>query len=134
MSNEYKDWISDQKVQFDINTASFNNLPNGWVNSFVPQLKDELFNTLGGFAEDFVVTQCKEKYASMVIYWSWRERNYTVDELMCLNELYDSVECVINKYSKISHNTCVVCGDIAKEYSKCWVLPFCSYCFKNGAY
>lgn len=134
MSNEYKDWISDQKVQFDINTEEMNDLPKGWVKSFVPKFKDDLFNVLGGFAEDFIVTQCKEKYGSMRLYWAWKSRTYNDDELLCLSELCESINNIVDKYSNISYKTCVVCGDEAEEYSKCWVLPFCSYCFKNGAY
>lgn len=132
MSNEYKDWIMDQRTQLNINTRDLNNLPNGWTKSLIHALRSDLFYILGGFAEDFIVTQCKEKYGRMMIYWKWKERPYEVDELMCLNELYDSINSVINKYSELSYNTCVVCGKPAECYTTDWVLPFCYDCFNNG--
>lgn len=127
-------WFEAKRKSFEEITEPFNNLPNGWVNSFVGNLRNELYDALGDFANDFVILDCKDKYGSMRIYWRWRERPYTVDELMHLNELHDSIDDIIDKYSKISYKTCVVCGDVADEYSKCWVLPFCRYCFKNGAF
>ena len=125
-------WFEAKRKSFDENTKSFDNLFNGWVNSFVKNLRDDLYDVLGDFSDDFVVLDCKEKYGSMIIYWSWKERPYTVDEIMHINELYDAIESVIRKYSKISSKTCVSCGAPAEEYSKCWVLPFCAYCYKNG--
>ena len=127
-------WFAAKRKYFDELTESFNNLPNGWTSSFVNNLRDELYNTLGDYADDFIVLDCKEKDGCMRIYWRWNDRPYAIDELMHMNELYDSVNDIIDKYSKISYKTCVVCGDTAEEYSKCWVLPFCYHCFKNGAY
>ena len=127
-------WFEAKRKSFEEATKSFDNLPNGWTNSFVNNLRNELYDALGDFADDFVVLDCKDKYGSMRIYWSWKERPYTVDELMHLNELHDVIDDVIDKYSKISYKTCVACGNPAEEYSRCWVLPFCSYCYKNGAF
>ena len=127
-------WFEAKRKMFDENTKSFNGLFNGWVEFFVSNLRDELYYALGDFSDDFVVLDCKEKYGSMVVYWSWKERPYTIDELMHINELYDTIESILHKYSNISRKTCVVCGEPAEEYSKCWVLPFCHYCFKNGSF
>ena len=127
-------WFEAKRKAFDENTKSFDDLFNGWTNSFVPNLRDDLYDVLGDFSDDFVVLDCKEKYGSMVIYWSWKERPCTVDEIMQMNKLYDAIESVIRKYSKISYKTCVVCGKTAEEYSRGWVLPFCYDCFKNGAF
>ena len=127
-------WFEAKRKHFDDLTKSFDDLFHGWVNSFVTNLRDELYDVLGDFSDDFVVLDCKEKYGSMVIYWSWRERPYTIDELMHLNELYDTIESILRKYSKISNKTCVVCGKPAEEYSGGWVLPFCYDCYKNGAF
>lgn len=127
-------WFAAKRKEFDEITESFDNLPNGWTRSFVENFRHELYNTLGDFSDDFVVLDCKEKDGAMRVYWSWKERPYTIDELMRINDLYYSIDCVIDKYSKISYKTCVVCGSPAEEYSKCWVLPFCYHCFKNGSF
>ena len=127
-------WFAAKRKEFDENTKSFDDLFNGWTSSFVKNLRNDLYDALGDFSDDFVVLDCKEKYGSMVIYWSWRERPYTVDELMHINELYDTIESIIRKYSKISYKTCVACGKPAEEYSNGWVLPFCSYCYKHGKF
>ena len=43
MSNEFKDYYYDSREMFDDAVSELDSLPSGWVSSFVPQLKDELF-------------------------------------------------------------------------------------------
>lgn len=131
MSNEYKDYMDDLRVDFDEKMDELYDLPDGWVNSFVPKLKEELFDLLGSYADDFEVLCIKEKYGRMVIYWRWADREYSNSEVVDLNNLYDKVADVINYYTDLSFVTCVVCGKKAFHRSRGWVLPYCTEHFEN---
>lgn len=124
MSNECRDYYSDLRKNFDDATNSLNYLPRGWVNSFVPQLKDELFDVLGQYAEDFCVLDCKEKYGNMRLYWHFPDRDYYTDEdYDYLEKLCPKIEDIINKYEVISGFICVKCGAEATHFKD--GLPYC---------
>lgn len=100
MLEEYKD---DLLTIFEDAVDEFNYLPQTWVNSFVPQLKQELFNALGSYANVFTVLQCKEKYRELRIYWCFQYRNYyTKKHYDDINELSPIIQDIIDKYTKIS--------------------------------
>jgi hypothetical protein len=128
MSNEYKDYMNDLREQFDVNTEELNNLPEGWVKSFVPQMKDELFDALGCYAEDFYIDQAKEKWAALRVYWHWRDRKYCEHEWHDLNELTNTVREIIYKYTDISFETCMCCGETASHHTRGYVVPVCNNC------
>ena len=126
MSNEYKDWIKDLKEEFNTKTALLNYLPEGWVKTFIPQMKEELFEVLGSCAKNWCLLDAKEKYGVLRVYWSWDMERY--DEVEADHEvLYDDIERVIDKYSKISFKTCAVCGNQATCVEN---LPLCANCYK----
>lgn len=85
-------------------------LPEGWVKTFVPKLKEELFETIGIFADDFEVMDAKEKYGQLRLYWTWQDRVYTEHEIKRMNILYDYIDAVISKYEDVSKSTCMDCG------------------------
>ena len=100
------------------------NLPAGWVSSFVTELKEELLDALGVYAADFRILDCKEKYGQFRLYWHisdndyWNNEDYDNLEKICL-----TIENIIKKYEKISHETCMVCGKhtISRDHG----LPLC---------
>lgn len=109
--NDCYPWIKENS-----DTATWlDELPNGWVNGFCEQMCDELMEALGDYADEWIIVQVKEKYGSLRIYHAGLP-----------TDIYDKVEAVINKYEDISYHTCCVCGEPATEYSKDWVLPYCS--------
>ena len=128
MSNEWKDYQRDLREQFDINTQELNNLPEGWVKSFVPQMKDELFNAIGSYAGDFYIDQAKEKWAALRVYWHWCDRKRCEHEWHDLNELTNTISEIIYKYTDISFETCMVCGEGADGYTRGYVVPVCNDC------
>lgn len=124
MSSEYKDYYYDLRERFDDAVSKLDSLPSGWVRSFVPQLKDELFNALGQYAEDFCVLDCKEKYEEMRLYWCFPDRDYYTDEdYDYLEKLCPKIEAIVNKYEIISGCTCVKCGAPATHFKD--GLPYC---------
>ena len=64
MSNEYKDYMNDLRAIFNYKMREVEFLYDGWRNSFVPAMMDEMFSALGSYVEDFEVYQIKEKYGS----------------------------------------------------------------------
>lgn len=119
MGNEHK----CQHTRFDDNITAFNSLPIGWVKSFVPKMKDDLFKALGPYAEDFVILETKEKWGELRIYWNWGDRDYTNEECDDLDKLYNDIENIIDEYSELSRNTCVKCGAPATYFKD--GLPYC---------
>lgn len=139
MSNEMEDWLKiikkDAKwwldrypffrikcndccpwIEENSDTATWlDELPNGWINGFCEQMCDELMEALGDYVDEWIILQIKEKYGSIRIYHTG-----------CPSDIYNKVEAVISKYENISYHTCCVCGEPATEYSKDWVLPYCS--------
>ena len=84
MSNERKDWEEDLKRHLYIQIGGFYGLPKGWVKFFLPSLIDDLFNILGGYAEDWIVLQVKEKFNEFASNHKYRSfyqtSNYGWDE------------------------------------------------------
>ena len=68
MSNEYKDWSNDVMDTLNTKMAEADLLPSGWVNTFIPNLKQELASALGSYVYDFEVLQIKDKYATMRVF------------------------------------------------------------------
>ena len=131
MSNGWKDYQNDLRANFDASVACFDyDLPAGWVKSFVPTMKDELFNLLGQYAEDFEVLQVKQKWDELRLYWCFPDRDYYTDEdYDSLNELAPEVNKLIDKYVGVSKKTCVVCGKPATYTTTFgYVAPYCDNC------
>ena len=101
-------------------------LPDGWTSTFIPKLKEELAEVLCGYVDDFVVFQIKEKYGEFKMYWSWAIREYDYNEIYDLNEMTEEIDVIIDKYEKISAQTCVVCGEPAATMTTGWIMPVCS--------
>lgn len=132
MSNGYRDWINDIITTLDAKMWEAEFLPDGWTNTFIPEMKYQLAKKIGSYIDDFVVLQVKEKYGAMRMYWSWADRDYANGEVNDLNKISKEVEYIIHKYENISEKTCVVCGKEATKMTTGWVLPMCDYCFENG--
>lgn len=131
MSNEYKDWKADLRQIFEEKVRDLDFLYDGWVNSFVPQLKDELFDLLGAYVEQFIVLQIKEKFGKLVIYFNFDldglENEYVED----IEELCEEIENLLNKYEEISSKTCIICGEPGVVRYDYWITPWCDKCYEN---
>lgn len=125
MSNGYKDWQNDILTALNAKMWEADFLPEGWTNTFIPEMKKELTNVLGSYVDDFTVFQIKDKYGSMRMYWSWADRDYTDDEVKDIGILTTDIEAIIHKYENISEQTCVVCGKEATKMTTGWVMPVC---------
>lgn len=132
MGNEYKDWFCDVMTALNAKMWEADFLPEGWTNTFIPKMKQELAGVLGSYVENFEVLRIKEKYGCLRFYWSWSDKDYTTDEEHDLMVLSKEIDAIISKYEDISEKTCVVCGKPSVKMTSGWVMPVCDYCFKNG--
>ena len=126
MDDEYRDRNNDIQIVINGATYELELLPDGWVDSFVSNLRKELAETIGSYAEYFKVLQIKEKYGMLRFYWGWADKNYDNNEVNDLNRLTNEVEEIIRKYEKISAKTCVVCGKSATKMTTGWIMPVCA--------
>lgn len=129
MSNEWKDYQRDLREDFEDNFESALELPDGWLESFIPKLKDELFEALGAYADEIMFYQTKEKFGELTVYWNFPDKDYHTDEdIKDINELIPVVQDIIRKYVEISKNTCIVCGKSATHMTTGYIVPLCDTC------
>ena len=131
MSNEWKDYQHDIRADFEYNFESaLDSIPDGWMKSFIPQFKDELFNALGAFADEIMFYQIKEKFAELTVYWNFPDKDYyTEKDFDDMEELVPIVQDIIKKYTEISKNTCAVCGGLATHTTDYgWIVSLCDNC------
>lgn len=131
MSNEYKDWKADLRETFEEEVKELNIMYDGWVNSFIPQLKDELFDLLGSYVEQFNVLQIKEKFGKLNVYWNFDLDGLQNEYVEDVEELYEKIEELLRKYEGISSKTCIVCGETGIMRDDYWMTPWCDKCYEN---
>ena len=132
MSNEYKDYYEDLYCEFEDRVEALDFLPDGWVKSFVPKLKEELFDIIGSYTENFEIMQAKQKWGELRVYWCWEDKDYSDLESADMNKLYGQIENILEKYTAISRETCAVCGKLSTSYTTGLVLPVCEECKEEG--
>ena len=129
MSNEWKDYQRDLRADFEHNFECALEIPDGWIKSFIPQLKDELFEALGAYADEIMFYQIKEKFGQLTVYWNFPDRDYyTEKDDMDLKELVPVIRSIVEKYVEISKNTCIVCGEAATHMTTGYIAPLCDSC------
>jgi hypothetical protein len=131
MSNEYKDWKADLRQIFEDKVRDLDFLYDGWVNSFVPQLKDELFELLCSDVEQFNVLQIKEKFGELVILWYFDLDGLEDKYIEDVDELYEKIDELRHKYAELSSKTCIVCGEPGVMRDDYWSTPWCDKCYEN---
>ena len=131
MSNEYKDYQRDLRADFEYNfESSLDSIPDGWMKSFMPRFKDELFESLGAYADEIMFYQIKEKFGELTVYWNFPDKDYyTEKDFSDIEELAPTIQDIIKKYTEISKNTCVKCGKPATYMTTCgYIASWCDDC------
>lgn len=130
MSNAWKDYQRDLRADFEHNfECAIDGIPDGWMESFLPYLKDELFNACGAYADEIMFYQIKEKYGALRVYWHFPDKDYyTKEDYTDLKELIPIIQKIIKKYEEISENTCIVCGKTATHMTTGYIAPLCDNC------
>ena len=124
--SEYREYIEELREEFNSKTEEFYCLPAGWVDTFVPQMLDDLFEVLGSSIYDWELLQVKEKYGTLTVYWCWNMDSDLSDEDKA--DLEYQLEEILDQYTSISRNTCAMCGEEATHMSTGWMVPLCDEC------
>ena len=125
INNSTCPWLTEEGSWAD-------SIPTGWKNSFFEDMCGELMAVLGASVNDFEIEQLKEKYGSIRLYWSWKDRRYNFPEQQVHKDLVNRIEAIIDKYTVISSHTCVSCGRSSTHYTHPWILPLCDDCDKQN--
>ena len=130
MSNEWKDYQHDLRADFEYNFESaMDGIPDGWIKSFFPQLKDELFKACCAYADEIMFYQIKEKYGELRMYWNFPDRDYyTEKDDADIKKLIPIIRDIAEKYVDISEKTCAICGQAATHMTTGYILPLCDSC------
>lgn len=94
-------------------------IPDGWYKAFGEQMIDELNNLLTKYCieDKYKIIQIKEKYGSLRWYDNGIPQYLT-------DEYYEWLD----KYEKLSIETCINCGKPATHMTKGWINPLCDDC------
>ena len=95
-------------------------MPDGWRKVFGIQMCKDLRKQLwkDGNLFKYRITQIKEKFGILC----WYDEGAS-------KEVYK----IIEKYEKLSLNTCIVCGEPATKISAGWISPFCDKHFPKNS-
>jgi hypothetical protein len=98
--------------------TAWDDIPEGWRKAFGKYLAEDIDKALkadGINPRDFHFGQIKEKYGSLRMY---------------ANMSADNVDRVIDTYSQISENVCIMCGrpDVS-VINTGWISPVCKQCY-----
>lgn len=113
------DWSGEIIEDYDYMSTYLDDIPVGWKIAFgemmCEEIKQELirYNYLDGFR----IIQAKEKFGGLRIYTNG-------EPIGC------KVRQIIDKYSALSENICVICGkpDVPMTHNG-WYSPYCKECF-----
>ena len=104
----------DTNPKYDYSWTMLDDLPDGWRLAFQDELCEEIQQEYEKLTPDqreaFYIVQTKEKFGGMRMYMSF---------------YVDSIEGIIEKYSRKSECLCVVCGKPATYISTGWICPWC---------
>lgn len=103
----------DYKYSF----TKLDEMPDGWRKAFGEMMCKEIYDALvkcNGL-NDYRIEQIKEKFG-MLRWYSYPS--------------YEEVERIVDKYSVLSENICIICGkpDVPLTNNG-WLSPFCKKCF-----
>lgn len=97
-------------------------IPRGWRIAFGEVMVDELNDILVkyNFADKYRISQIKEKFGGL----RWYDNGFPADG-------YDEYNAWLDRYEKLSYDTCIRCGKLATHITKGWIEPLCNECDKK---
>jgi len=106
-------------TKYDYSFTELDAMPVGWRKAFGITMCEELLEILkeSNYVYDYRIVQIKEKYGQLRWYSNGVPRS--------ISEKYNTL---INKYEKLSMETCIKCGKAATRISLGWISPWCDEC------
>ena len=112
-------WSGEILKDYDYTSTYLDDIPVGWKKAFGEMMCEEIRQELVrcNYLDEFRIVQAKEKYGQARIYTNGEPIGCKVQE-------------IINKYSVLSQNICIICGkpDVPIIDSG-WISPYCKECY-----
>ena len=113
------DWSGEIIEDYDYTSTYLDDIPVGWKKAFGEMMCEEIKQELirCNFLDEFRIIQAKEKFGGLRIYTNGEPVDCKVQQ-------------IIDKYSTLSENICVICGkpDVPITNNG-WISPYCKKCF-----
>ena len=113
------DWSGKIIEDYDYTSTYLDDIPVGWKIAFGEMMCEEIKQELVrcNYLDEFRIIQAKEKFGGLRIYTNG-------EPIDC------KVQQIIDKYSTLSENICVICGkpDVPITNNG-WISPYCKKCF-----
>lgn len=113
------DWSGKIIEDYDYTSTYLDDIPVGWKIAFGEMMCEEIKQELirCNYLDEFRIIQAKEKFGQARIYTNG-------EPIDC------KVQQIIDKYSTLSENICVICGkpDVPITNNG-WISPYCKKCF-----
>jgi len=111
----YNVWTGKTWKDYNYETTWADDLPNGWRKAFGDMMFEEIDEVLKRTNTTIYIEQIKEKYGQLRFYCN----------------AHQEIQEIIDDYSKLSENICIVCGkpDVSMLDTG-WISPVCKECFE----
>ena len=113
------DWSGEIIEDYDYTSTYLDDIPVGWKIAFGEMMCEEIKQELirCNYLDEFRILQAKEKFGGLRIYTNGEPVDCKVQQ-------------IIDKYSTLSENICVICGkpDVPITNNG-WISPYCKKCF-----
>lgn len=113
------DWSGEIIKNYDYTSTYLDDIPVGWKIAFGEMMCEEIKQELVrcNYLDEFRIIQAKEKFGGLRIYTNGEPVDCKVQQ-------------IIDKYSTLSENICVICGkpDVPITNNG-WISPYCKKCF-----
>ena len=113
------DWSGEIIEDYDYTSTYLDDIPVGWKIAFGEMMCEEIKQELirCNYLDEFRIIQAKEKFGGLRIYTNGEPVDCKVQQ-------------IIDKYSTLSENICVICGkpDVPITNNG-WISPYCKKCF-----
>lgn len=113
------DWSGEIIEDYDYTSTYLDDIPVGWKIAFGEMMCEEIKQELVrcNYLDEFRIIQAKEKFGQARIYTNGEPVDCKVQQ-------------IIDKYSTLSENICVICGkpDVPITNNG-WISPYCKKCF-----
>ena len=113
------DWSGEIVKDYDYTSTYLDDIPVGWKIAFGEMMCEEIKQELirCNYLNEFRIVQAKEKFGGLRIYTNGEPVDCKVQQ-------------IIDKYSTLSENICVICGkpDVPITNNG-WISPYCKKCF-----
>lgn len=113
------EWSGKILKDYDYTSTYLDDMPNGWRKAFGEMMCEEIKQELVrcNYLDEFRIIQAKEKFGGLRIYTNGEPVDCKVQQ-------------IIDKYSVLSENICIVCGkpDVPMTHNG-WSSPYCKKCF-----